>query len=271
MKIELALAMAALVAPLAGAQNSGKPVEKVVQTTLDDIRQHPDAYKSVWVQFPVQFCSIGRVSNPFFTQFVPSQFANFYAWSAEQPIWREKEYDDVFGTLFISKENEQLNDIYDLGLYQRINVTGVVRNVFQSKPWIEVISFEPMPGAVDTPTLAHMFRGESHMQRRQWNRAISELSLASAGDVPQTVLSKVHEDLAVCYLRLGESDQAVMHLEEAKRMQTTSSTEFDELYRTAKNSPELQLDRQVEAVEVGDHERPMWEAFEDASAVSAGS
>lgn len=273
MKFDLTLAIVVLTAPCVSAQSAFSPTatepsEKVVSTTLEKVRAHPDSFKNVWVQFPAQFCSIGKVSNPFFTRFVPSQFANFYVWSEDQSIWRKSEYENMFGTLFLSKENSQLSELYSLDLYDRVVLTGIVRNTFQSKPWIEVTSFTKESGKVDTPTLAHMFRGESHMERRQWQRAISELALASAGDVPDNVLAAVHENLGLCYLRLGESSTAVTHLGHARRLRGDRATfEFEQLYLTAKSSPERQLDREVEAVEIGDAERPMWEAFEDASAV----
>jgi len=269
MKLGLTIAVCAAFAPLAGAQfQPVVPVDKVVPTTLDAIRKHPDAYKGVWVSFPVQFCSVGKLSNPFFTRFVPSLYTNFYAWSDDQPIWRRAEWRDVCGTLVMAKDSDHVAGIYDLDIYDRLMLTGVVRNTFQSKPWIEIVEFEPLEGKVSSPTLAHMYRGESFMQRRQWNRAVSELALASAGDVPTPVLAAVHENLGMCYLKMGEADRARQHLAHAVDMRGDSITvELEQLWRVANNSPELQLDREVEAVEVGDHERPMWEAFEDAAAV----
>lgn len=270
MKLQLTLALVALAAPCVRAQISlfEDTDDRVVSTTLADVRENPQAFKNVWVRFPVQFCSIGKVQNPFFTRFVPSQFANFYAWDEDQKIWQRPAYDDVFGTLFLSKDNEQLEELYRLELYERIMVTGIVRNVFQSKPWIEVTAFQKVEGRVDAPTLAHLYRGESHMERRQWNRAISELSIASAGDVPNNVMSAVHANLGVCYLRLGESDTALMHLEQAERFAAGhASREFQNMVSSARQAPEEHLDREVDAVELGDFERPMWEAFEEATAM----
>ena len=63
MKVGLTLAISAVLAPWANAQfQTEVPLDKVVETTLDDVRAHPDAYKGVWVRFPVQFCSIGGVA-----------------------------------------------------------------------------------------------------------------------------------------------------------------------------------------------------------------
>ena len=108
--------------------------ETVVETTLTRVRLDPEAYRGVRISFPVQFASLGQVHNPFFTRFVPSDYANFYAWADEQPIWRKNEYDDVFGQLFLSKVNEQLPELYDLRVYDRLHIEGVVRNTFQGTP-----------------------------------------------------------------------------------------------------------------------------------------
>ena len=80
-------------------------------------------------------------------------------------------------------------------------------------------------------------------------------------------MAAVHENLGVCYLRIGEADAALSNLQTAQALRgDNTDAEFEELLRTARSNPELQLDREVESVEVGDHERPMWEAFEDATA-----
>ena len=172
MKIALTIGLSLALTPaaLAGGDN-----ETTVITTLTKVRETPEAFKQVRVQFPVQFASIGRVSNPFFTRFVPSDYANFYCWAEEQPIWRKNEYENVFAYLFLPKDHEQLQTLYDLELYDRIMITGVVRNTFQGAPWIEVLEFEYLGEHVSTESLAHAYRGEQLMARRQWHRAISEL------------------------------------------------------------------------------------------------
>lgn len=271
-----ALILAMLVAPglasVVDAQSSLTILKNktgaVVETTLDEIRATPDAYKEVWVKFPIQFCSMGKISNPFFTQFVPSEYANFYAWSAAQPIWRREAYDDVFGCLFVHKGNPVVEELYKFQTYQRFMCTGVVQNTFQEKPWIEVTEVEPMPQQVDTATLAHLYRAEMHMSRREWNQAISELSMAPADNVPNFVQSAVHKNLGVCYLRIGEAGVAQEHLQAAVQYQETRDRETEQLAQLAETNPRQALDRDVNRSEVSSADRPMWEAFEDAEAAA---
>ena len=169
-----------------------------VRTNLAAMRANPTAYQNVKVKFTVQFASLGRISNPFFTKFTPTDYADFYAWGDEQQIWQEPDYNDVFGTLFLSKGNSQLEALYGLRLYQRIQCTGVVRNSFQGMPWIEVLSFEDVGGQVDTAVLTHMHRGENLMEQRLWQRAIAELSRAPGEGVPQIVTMAAHRNLGLC-------------------------------------------------------------------------
>lgn len=263
MRLGRTFALSLAIAPAIAAQSGYEAARYVVvvSTTLDAIRANPDAFKNVAVRFPIQFCSIGQLSNPFFTRFVPSQYANFYAWSAEQPIWQRDAYDNVFGMLFLSKDNGQLQELYDQKLYSRLWVTGVVRNVFQNTPWIEVDEFERMEQQVNTATLAHLYRADRHMSRREWPLAISELSLAPAREVPNYVRAAIHKNLGVCYLRMGEARAAMRHLDDATKLMTEVDHETKRLVEIAHEQPEAALDRAVDKDAVREADRPMWEAF----------
>lgn len=258
------LSTATLALTLAGPCLAGgdRPARsELISTTLDAIRESPGTFKDVRVTFPVQFASIGSLQNPFFTRFVSNDFTNFHAWSDHQAIWRKDQYDDVFGYLFLSKENEQIDELFQVHVYDRMQLVGVVRDLFQGEPWIEVQSFELLTGKVDTPTLAHLYRGEQHMSEHHWTRAISELSLAPVDTVPDHVRAVVHRDIGLCYLRQGEAGQAVTHLEIAMELAGENDRETAALLYTAQNTPAVELDRQV-ALTVPDYDRPMWEAFE---------
>jgi hypothetical protein len=233
-----------------------------VQTTLTQVRAEPEAFKNVKVSFTVQFTSLGKISNPFFTKFTPTDFANFYAWADEQPIWQEKSYQDVFGMLFLSKMHPKLEQLYELRLYQRIKVTGVIRNTFQNTPWIEVSDFEVQDGQLDTALLTHLYRGEKLMEQRLWQRAIAELSLAPGDGVPESALRAAHRNLGVCLLRMGEAQSAIGYLESAAAMTTGQDLEIENLLAMARSQPEEALDRTVDSRSLKDSERPMWEAFD---------
>lgn len=240
-----------------------------VPTTLSQIRAEPQAYKNVKVEFTVQFASLGRISNPFFTKFTPTDYANFYAWGDEQPIWREGAYEDLFGMLFLSKFDSELESLYQLATYDRIRITGIIRNTFQDMPWIEVIKFEPSSGKLDTAVLTHLYRGEKLMDQRLWQRAIAELSLVPGGGVPNPALQSAYKSLGTCLLRIGEAKMAVSYLTSASQLSGGKDHGIEQLLAIARTQPDQALDRTVDSRDLKDHERPMWEAFADTDKVGS--
>jgi hypothetical protein len=232
-----------------------------VATTLSQVRAEPEAFKNVKVTFTLQFASLGRISNPFFTKFTPTDFANFYGWADEQPIWREKSYGDVFGMLFLSKTHPKLQELYELQTYDRLVCTGVIRNTYQNTPWIEIVDFERAEGQLDTAVLTHLYRGEKLMEQRLWQRAIAELSLAPGEGVPPHALRTANKNLGICLLRMGEPQAAIGYLETAARM-GKGDLEVGELLAMARTQPDQAIDRTVDARTLRDSERPMWEAFD---------
>jgi hypothetical protein len=266
MRTVLTLALtAALAGTVAGQHQQFHDGATVVETKLSAVRATPSAFRNVWIRFPVQFVSLGSVSNPFFTEFVPNHFVNFYAWADEQPIWRREAYDDMFGNLFLSKDSHRVHDLYQLKLYTRMWVTGVVRNTFQEQPWIEVFDFEVGAGAVTTASLTHLYQGERLMEKRRWTDAISELSLAPTEGAPEALLAAVNKNLGICYLRIGEVNAALNHLNAAAGLQGDFvDHETRRLVAIAMQDPRSGLDRVTDTLGIKDWERPMWEAFEDA-------
>lgn len=260
MKIVHTLGLA--LATTAVAQSPLPEDVKVVGTTLSQVRKSPDAYRGVWIRLTVQYASLGKISNPFFTQFEPSKFANFYAWADEQAIWKKAQYEDLFGLFFVDKQTKIAAQLYNLKVFRRLEIVGVVRNVFQGKPWIEVTQMNILQKRVNTATLSHVYRAETHMKKRQWKRAISELSLAPGKELPDRVRCEIHKNLAMCFLRLGESATAVEHLGSAMSLLQGADDAIRNMMRVARTTPESFLDRTVANSQVEDYQRPMWEAFE---------
>lgn len=256
------LATLVLCAAALPAQDTVTQKGSPVVTTLTALRQTPDAFRNVTVQFTVQFASLGKISNPFFTRFTPSEYANIYVWADEQPLWQRPAYEDLFGNIFYPKAGDQLQQVYEMSMYDRLQVTGVVRNTFQDAPWIEINSFTVLGEQVSSATLAHMYRGEQYMTERRWQRAISELTLAPAGEAPPALRCAAFKNLGICYLRIGESNQAVGFLQQAQSLSPTDDMEIEDLLATASTRPSNELDRVVGTSELKDHERPMWEAFD---------
>jgi hypothetical protein len=156
----------------------------------------------------------------------------------------------------------KLEQLYSLRLYQRVQVTGIVRNTFQNVPWIEVMRLRAARGQLDTAVLTHLYRGEKLMEQRLWQRAIAELSLAPGDGVPPNAMRATHKNLGICLLRMGEAagrDQ----LPAVRRQHDEGSRPRDrEPAGDRQGAPDQAIDRTVDSRGLKDSERPMWEAFE---------
>lgn len=255
-----ALLFPLLCVPALAKDDIGIP-SKVHETTLTAVRKNPDAFKNVWIRFDAQFSSQGRVFNPFFTIFTPTEFANFAVWGDEQNLWTKSEYDDAFGYLFVHKRADHAPEMLGLVTYDRIRCTAVVRNTFQGTPWIEVMKVEKLDKSINTETLAHLYRGSQLMEQRKWQLAVGELSLADVTTVPERVVGEAHKLVGVCHLRLGEPEPARSQLAKAAEL-LRNDRELSTLQAIAARNPELGLDRVVTTQPIKEFERPMWEAFE---------
>ena len=173
--------------------------------------------------------------------------------------------------IFLSKFSPKLGDLYQLRTYDRLQVTGVIRNTFQDKPWIEVTDFEVLSERLDTAVLSHLYRGEKMMSQRLWKRAIAELSLIPGGPVPQPALQTAYKKLGVCLLRIGEATLAKTYLNSASSLANGGDPEVENLLAIARTHPDQAIDRTVDSRGLKDHERPMWEAFDDGGEIDSQS
>ena len=264
LSLSTAFVVFALATPAVPAQGP-RATDKVTEITSTELRRAPENFKGVAVRFPVQFCATGRVFNPFFTAFTPSEFANFSVWGAEQAIWLRSEYDNPFGYMFVSKRVPELIDqVMALKVYEQFMLSGVVRSTFQGTPWVEVTAIQRMDQALNTETLAHMFRGSQLMENRRWALAIGELALANADGIPSRVIGEIHKMIGICHLRMGEAAKAAEQFDLAQG-NIKNDAELTALSIIATKTPEAGIDRVVTAAPLKDAERPMWEAFERSS------
>ncbi len=213
-RYQLTVLALALVASSAYAQGSKIELTSAKEVKLRAVRENPSAYKNVFITFKAQFHSIGSVHNPFFTRFTRSEYTNFGAWGDEQKVWKLEEFSRPLSILFVKKldNDDMLSELFRYKRFERLQITGVVRNVFKDAPWIEVISIEKLGGKVTTPTLTHMHRAHSLMAKRRWTQAGTELNLAMTEGLPPFYQGWIHAYLGECLMKLGRPDPALSQL-----------------------------------------------------------
>ena len=258
----LALSASLLAGPLSAQEETGGfGVPK--DTTLETVRRSPHAFKNVWIRFTGHFFGIGTVHNPFFTRFTRSDFVNFGLWADDQKIWERKEFDNPCSTLFCQKTSgELLTQIYALQRYERVTLTGIVRNAFQGEPFIEVTSVQPAEGKLTTATLTHMARAHQLMQNHKWQQAALELNLASSQSLTNNARGWIHAYLGLSLMRIGRPFEAKKQLTKANKMLPNEQI-VEEWMETLAKDPRSVVDNHVRVSAVRRGDRPMWEAVGD--------
>ncbi|MEZ5988602.1 MAG: hypothetical protein R3F30_05675 [Planctomycetota bacterium] len=241
--------------------------------TMEQVRGNATAFKNVHIRFTCQFHGIGAVHNPFFTRFTRADFANFAVWGDNQKIWNEGEYQNPLPGLFVAKigRDETLKTIYQLQRYQRIEVTGIVRNVFLDEPWIEVFSVTPVANKVSIPTLTHMHKAVDYMAQRKWALAGSELNQAMTSELPTFYQGWIHAYMGECFMRLGKADNARTQLSYAMDFLPNELSVAQNL-QTVTHNPKAGIDTMEDAGKgIPKNLEPVWVAVEEPRSAPRGS
>lgn len=256
---------AGLCASATSAQHELGGFEAAKEVELTTVRANPQAFKNVWIKFSGTYLGLGAVHNPFFTRFTRAEFANFAAWDNDQQIWKQKEYDRACSTLFAEKKNAKLLDsLYSLQRYQRIMMTGVVRNAWQGDPWIEVTQIDTIDEPrITSASLTHMNRGYQLIEQRKWAQAAIEFNLASSKTLTTEARGWMHGYLGLCQMRLGRPESALTQLDAAKTLIPTSDV-IDEWLTQVRVNPGSAIDTSSRVTSIRRGDRPMWEAVEEA-------
>lgn len=263
----LALALG-LVAGSASAQGSKVEMSSTPKPVkLQDVRANPAAYKNVFISFQAQFHSIGSVHNPFFTRFTRTEYTNFWAWGDEQKVWKLDEFSNPLSILFVKKlDNDALlAELFRFKRFDRLQVTGVVRNVFKNAPWIEVISIEKLGGKVTTPTLTHMHRAYAYMAKRRWTQAGTELNLAMTDGLPPFYQGWIHAYLGECLMKLGRPDPALNQLGYAQDYLPDERSVAKNI-ALVKSDPKRAIDQVEAGKSIPKNMVPIWVAVTGSSA-----
>ncbi len=258
----LSLLGALLVAAQLPAQQDDSTLSTPKETSLRELMQKPIAYKNVWVVFTGTFSGVGQLHNPFFTRFTRANHVNFALWGDDAKMWVREEYDNPCATLFVAKANDETTTVlYKLPRYQRVRLTGVVRNAFHGKPWVEITKIEPLETRYTTASLRHLHRAYKHLSSHEWKKAGVELGLAQAPELPAQARGWIEYYRGVCLMRVGQPGKAMQALRLAQTLLGNRPEVEDQIAQLGKD-PKSQIDEVLRKPLVAKSKRPFWEAVE---------
>lgn len=263
----VALALTAgLIVSATSAQRELGDLAAAKQVELETVRKQPQAFKNVWVTFKATYLGLGAVHNPFFTRFTRKSYVNFAVWDESQQIWKQAEYDNACSTLFCDKKNGKLLEaLYGLQRYQRVVLTGVIRNSWQGEPWFEITKIEPTDDTrITTASLSHMHRAWSLIDQRKWQQALIELNLASSTSLTENARGWLHAYMGLCQMRIGRPDRAKSNFATATSLIPENLVIEGWMDQLAKD-PRSAIDTANRVTTIRRGDRPMWEAVEQST------
>lgn len=241
----LALGVAA---PTTFAQDS----ETQTLTSLERILKNPNAFRNVKATFVLQFHQLGNVDNPVFTKFDRNWYQSFSAWSDGVPVWDRQVYRESYPYLFLPRISEGTKTVVSSPPFTRFLVTGIVEEVFDGKPYIEIVAMEKLDKALTTGTVRSIAKGYQLRSQGQHGEAAKHFRGADSDALPLAVRSLVVREEAWSLHQAGETLEGMNRLRASLQWLKNDPLIVDAL-RVARASLHLdENDRPIETSEVVD-------------------
>jgi hypothetical protein len=157
------------------------------EVPLSTILAKPEAWRDVPVTFVVQFHQIGKAGSSFFTRFEPDTWLGFSAWTDDAALWEKKAFESDFPNLFVQRNGADARIVGSAAVYDRLAVSGVVRDVIKGRPWIEVTAVRTLTEKMSEGSLVHLVKGLTLRDHRRFDAAAREFEAADAETLPTSV------------------------------------------------------------------------------------
>ncbi len=132
------------------------------------------------------------------TRFGPGAFLALDAWSDEQFPWVEHDYLAPTARVFVRRDTAAARAIAAARTHQRLEIRGVVREVWRDVPWIEVTAAHVLDEEIGEATVIHAARAIDLMESDSWELADQELLQALSGPVPPAAREELVRLRSVC-------------------------------------------------------------------------
>jgi hypothetical protein len=96
----------------------------------------------------------------YYTPFQPGEYKSFSVWPADAAVWDARGRGRAIASLYMAADSPEIADLYEIEQYAPVRIKGIVKSIFDSRPWIEVYYID----ATDFPwfddeSLGNLIRG----------------------------------------------------------------------------------------------------------------
>ncbi len=132
--------------PLAAADAPKVDGDGLFPIELTTVLMNPESLRDAKVKFRCTFAAVTDLFDFERTSFRPERFAAIAIWDDRAKLWQPEARADVVTTVFIAKDRITPTRSTSLRKYQQLEIAGVVKDVVEGVPQIEVIEIRPIKG-----------------------------------------------------------------------------------------------------------------------------
>ncbi len=132
--------------PLAASDAPKVDGDGLFPVELTTILSKPDSLRDAKVKFRCTFAAVTDLFDFQRTSFRPERFAAIAIWDDRAKLWQPEVRADVVTTVFIPKDRITPTRSTSLKKYQQLEIAGIVKDVVEGVPQIEVLEIRPVKG-----------------------------------------------------------------------------------------------------------------------------
>lgn len=203
-----------LLSLVVAALGSGAPSvteTAAVPVTLSEVREHPSRWLGRTVRFTLQVEGPRTDAPTYLSSLNAATHVAFAAWGDSQVLWDRAQFERPAERLFARRGTPTAARLVTASRYTRFEVTGVVRELLQGAPWIEVLEARRLERSLTEGALVHATRAVALMEGEQWALAADQFARARAGLLPRAALVELERLQASC-AELSEASQRAREL-----------------------------------------------------------
>ncbi|MBL8860493.1 MAG: hypothetical protein JNK02_00635 [Planctomycetes bacterium] len=178
--------------------------EGPVDVTWSELADLPCLHHGSEVRFRIQVQ--GRLDRwrPGPTRFGPGAYAAVAAWADEQFPWDEAEFENPRVRVFVRRGAELDRTLASARAHQRFEVRGIVREVWNDRPWVELVAVKPLPEEIGEASVFHAARALERMADGAFQLAEEALQQALSAPLPAHAREELGRLRTICAAEIAD-------------------------------------------------------------------
>ena len=132
--------------PLAASDAPKVDGDGLFPVELETVLSKPESLRDAKVKFRCTFAAVTDLFDFQRTSFRPERFAAVAIWDDRAKLWQPEARADVVTTVFIPKDRITPTRSTSLRKYEQLEIAGVIKDVVEGVPQIEVLELRPVEG-----------------------------------------------------------------------------------------------------------------------------